>query len=268
MQATLPVPPAAHQGVGLIHAALESQDPLWSALFASIPFGWNIRVWIEEYLPQSWQVPVHGASAGVGAGIAAVAAAAAARDAAWMAQQQSGQQQPGQQQPGQGIATGVTAPDPELPGEYDPAERKITIFKANLAAFRDLLLPLMPGGAKPDSEHMYAWCLVKLLFLARTDFHVDLVETEARIAQAPPADRPSVELDTLAEYFALRFVRDVLQDTALFYALCVYLNQRRQTDPNDLRAAALDIFGPVDGAASPTRFQNACDAWCGLVCQL
>ena len=113
---------------------------------------------------------------------------------------------------------------------------------------------------RPDEHrvNMYAAVLAHELFHGWQDFHVCLSETAGSAGHL--SGIPDIE--TFAEYFSLRFVKDCPGDLALYDALCA--SRRAQLAPgNRCRdyAMALTAFGDIDDDASRNEFLRLLRKW-------
>ena len=131
---------------------------------------------------------------------------------------------------------------------YTPIEKELILYAKAIEDFHNQL-----QGAAFSLEHLFAYVLAHELFHAYQDFHVSLTEHEK-----PHQKDPMIE--TFAEFFALRFVKDCLNDDGLFQALCDW-----RKDPNnnssDPYAQAVNHFGDISGNASVTQFRCEQDSW-------
>ena len=121
------------------------------------------------------------------------------------------------------------------------------------------------GGNPIKKENIIAYTLAHELFHAWQDFHVGLLHFDNWITGNP---NPMLddETETLAEFFALRFVRDVLKDKLLADILCKFWDdeiQKRQAynmNPSPY-ALAVSKYGDVFEKSSLGKFLEDLSDW-------
>lgn len=121
------------------------------------------------------------------------------------------------------------------------------------------------GRIPIKKENIIAYTLAHELFHAWQDFHVGLLHFDSWII-GNPNSMLGDETETLAEFFALRFVRDVLKDELLADILCKFWDdetQKRQAlnlKPSSY-ALALSEYGDVFKKSSLDKFLEILSEW-------
>ena len=140
----------------------------------------------------------------------------------------------------------------EYPTDY---KSKIILYTKAIREYRDLLNPDI------DIQHMYAYVLAHELFHARQDFEVGLMHSFDRLNKNND-NTLIVQTETLAEFFALRFVKKELKDDLLFEELCRSRSKELLDDsPCKRYAEALNKYGDIKSDKALDGFRKALDDW-------